>query len=375
MNIKEIKSPFIDETNVQNVKLLDTPIIHSVDEGIEVHFIYIGDDNTTSVHVLGSFPGWELQKGEMERVKDSEIWVKSFLIDSPFASTYYFSINDEYGDDWGERFKHLKSDPLNRKKMVFSESRGGRPTETSYVEADERLSSMELPTKNPNLYKEVFKSELLHNERDLWIYDPVESNDTKKNVLVLFDGFQYTEAIPVPTMIDRLYEEGKIPPTVMIGVDSPDRFTEYNGNERFTQFLSDELLPWIHSRFKVSQSPNDIVLCGASLGGLVAFYSALTRSDLFSNVISQSGSFNHKKIIDEYWSVQYIDTEPKHPVRIYMNAGRLEMEALQAANKQTHHTLVKNGYDVTYEVFNGGHDVLWWRETFLRGLESIFSDK
>lgn len=375
MNIQEIQSPFIDETNVSYVKSLDTPIVTPVEDGVEVHFLFIGDADTTSVHVLGSFPGWELQKGEMVRVEDSEIWVKSFLIDSPFASTYYFSINDEYGDNWGERFKHLKSDPLNRKKMVFSESPGGIPTELSYVEANKRVSSIELPTKTPHLYKEVFKSELLHNERNLWIYDPVETKGTKKNILILFDGFQYTDAIPVPNMIDQLYEEGKIPPTVMIGVDSPDRFTEFNGNDRFTQFLTDELLPWIHNRFEVSQRPKDIALCGASLGGLAAFYCALTRPDLFGNVVSQSGSFNHKKIEDEYWAVHYIDTEPKHPVRMYMNAGRLEMDALQDANKQTHHALLRNGYDVSYELFNGGHDVLWWRETFLRGLESIFSCK
>ncbi|WP_377890739.1 alpha/beta hydrolase-fold protein [Alkalihalobacillus sp. R86527] len=375
MNIKEIQSPYIKEINIDYLKSLDTPIVNSVDDGIEVHFIYIGNDKTSSVHVLGSFPGWELQKGEMTRIEGSEIWVKSFLTRTSFASTYYFSVNDEYGDNWGERFKHLMTDPLNRKKMVFSESPDGISTELSYVEANEYLSSMSLPTENHKLYKEVFKSELLHNERDIWIYDPIETNEIPKNVVIVFDGFQYTEAIPVPTMIDHLYEEGKLPPTVMIGVDSPDRFAEFNGNERFTQFISDELLPWVHRRFKVSRNPKDIALCGASLGGLAAFYSVLTRSDLFGNVISQSGSFNHKKIEDEYWAVHYIETEAKHPVRIYMNAGRLEMDALQDANKQTHQALMRKDYDVTYEVFNGGHDVLWWRETFLRGLESIFSDK
>ncbi|WP_270180891.1 alpha/beta hydrolase-fold protein [Alkalihalobacillus sp. CinArs1] len=366
MNIQEIRSPF-SYNEISSMKQLETPIVKHVDDGIEIHFIYFGNEDTSSVHVLGSFPGWELQGGEMTRLEESDIWVKSFLADSAFASTYYFSINDDYGDDWGERFKHMILDPLNPNTMVFSEVPGDPHTAISYVEGDEKLATMNLRKKG-NVYKEMFNSSVLHNERNLWIYDPIEV-DTPKNVLILFDGFQYTDAIPAPAMIDHLYDEGKIPATVIIGVDSPDRFTEFVGNDVFTQFLTDELLPWIRDTFRVNR--DKIVLGGASLGGLAAFYSAISRPDLFGGVLSQSGSFNHKKWVD--WPVHHMKNESKqHPVRIYMNAGKLEVPALQEANNQTYSALKRNGYDVTYDVFNGGHDVLWWRETFPRGLEYVF---
>ncbi|MCF6139185.1 alpha/beta hydrolase [Pseudalkalibacillus berkeleyi] len=385
MKIKEVQSPYINETindrKYSYIESLGTPIIETIDDGICIHFIYFGDSETKSVHVLGSFPGWELDKGEMVKIEDSKVWVKSFKTDSPVASTYYFSVNDEFGDNWEKRFEHFLTDPLNPNKMLFSESPGDikiKNTEVSYFSVSKSLSSLDIKNKNHNIYKEVFTSNLLDNQRNLWIYDPVNAIDTPKNLLIIFDGFQYTEAIPVANMIDHLYEEGNIAPTLMIGVDSPDRFNEFNGNEQFTKFITDELLPWIRNTFAVSHNPKDVALCGASLGGLSAFYTALNHSNLFGNVISQSGSFNHKKTKvenDQYWSVHYLESQPKHPVRIYMNSGRLEMDELQHANSLTYQTLLSNGYEVKYEIFNGGHDLLWWRETFLDGLEYLFCEE
>lgn len=376
--INEIQSPFIDNKDYHKLQSLTTPIIEPVDDGICIHFIYIGDSETKSVHVLGSFPGWELDKGEMVKIEGAEIWVKSFKTDRSVASTYYFSVNDDYGNEWGQRFEHFLTDPLNPDKMLYSESPDDikvKETEVSYFTAGEQLSYMDIPTKNPNIYKEVFTSKVLNNQRNLWIYDPTSGNDTPKNLLIIFDGFQFTEAIPVANMIDLLHEEGKIKPTVMVGVDSPDRYDEFCGNEQFTNFITYELLPWIQNNYNVSHNPEDIALCGASLGGLTAFYTASHHPNLFGNVLSQSGSFNHLKKDDDgdqYWSVEYLNRQPKFHLRIYMNAGHFEMEELIEANNITYQTLIGKGYDVKFEVFNGGHDLLWWRETFMKGLRYLF---
>ncbi|QHA94156.1 hypothetical protein GNK04_06150 [Bacillus sp. N1-1] len=44
--------------------------------------------------------------------------------------------------------------------------------------------------------------------------------------------------------------------------------------------MTAELLPWIHNKFTTSHNPKDIALCGASLGGLTAFYTALNHPNL-----------------------------------------------------------------------------------------------
>ncbi|MFD1019498.1 alpha/beta hydrolase [Thalassobacillus hwangdonensis] len=381
MKITEVQSPFINETflseNIYEIDAHGTPLIEIVEDDIFVHFLYFGDEATTSVHVLGSFPGWDLQEGEMIKVEGKQVWVKSYKTDSPFASTYYFSVNDNFAeDDWGSRFEHLITDPRNPNKLVFSEVPTDKVTsEISYITVNEPLQSMELTNQNPNVYKEVFNSNVLNNQRNLWIYDPFKNSSTPKKLLIVFDGSQYTEAIPVPNMMDQLYEEGKIPPTVMVGVDSPNRFSELMGNEQFSGFLTEELLPWIRKNFHVSHHPEDVTLCGASLGGLTAFYSALNHPNYFGNVLCQSGSFNHKKLKDDqHWSVHFLESQPVAPVRIYMNAGRLEMQDLLSANSLTYEALRSKGFEVKYRLFNGGHDLLWWRETFLEGLEYLFCE-
>ncbi|WP_335868983.1 alpha/beta hydrolase [Bacillus sp. 2205SS5-2] len=382
MEIKEVQSPFYGQNSdnelYETIKSRGTPIIETDNDGVYIHFIYFGNQGTNSVHILGSFPGWELEKGEMVKLEGSHIWVKSFKISHPLASTYYFSVNDNYGDNWGERFKHFVTDPLNPSKMIFSESPTDKQknnTELSYLTFNEAIHSVDFPSKNPNIVKHTFTSERLNNQRNLWSYDPIKNVDTPKNLLIIFDGSQYTEAVPVANMIDYLHEEGKLSPTIMVGVDSPDRSNEFNGNNSFNAFLTQELLPWIQSNFNVSHNPQQTALCGASLGGLASFYAAVHHPDLFGKVLSQSGSFNRKKTgeyHDKYWSVDYLESIPRLPIRIYMNAGRLEMEDLQKANLITYQTLMNKGYDVKYDVFSGGHDVLWWRETFLAGLEYLF---
>lgn len=380
MRIREVQSPYISESTDSNfyetIQMRGTPIIETVDDVIYIHFIFFGNQDTKSVHILGSFPGWDLEKGKMVKVEGVQVWVKSFKTDHSLASTYYFSVNDDHGDNWGERFEHLITDPLNDSRLTFSESlsdKQEKDAELSYVSVNETFHSMNIPTKNPDIIKQTFTSKQLNNHRNLWIYDPVDDPLITKNLLIIFDGFQYTEAIPVANIIDCLCEKDIISPTVMIGVDSPDRFNEFNGNEAFNTFLTKELLPWIQRNFAVSHNPQNVALCGASLGGLTSFYAAVHHPDLFGNVISQSGSLNRKTTDnDHYWSVHYLDSIPRQQTRIYMNSGRLEMEDLRNANSLTYQTLTNKGYDIKYKEFNGGHDLLWWRETFIDGLTYLF---
>lgn len=378
MHIQEIESPYVkNHPDMDYLKTLKTPIIERTGDGIFIHFLYVGDSKTKTVHVLGSFPGWDLEKGEMSKLLDMPIWVKSYQTDEAFASTYHFSINDEFGDNWEERFKHFHTDPLNAKKLRYSEKPGDQKIHTSYVTAYTALHSANISNHNNHVYQKTFTSTILGNQRNLWIYDPITASETPKNLLIVFDGAQYTDTIPVPEIIDSLYAEGKIPPTIMVGIDSPDRFNEFNGNEEFAEFVTNELLPWIRQTFSVSHNPKNIALCGSSLGGLTAFYLGFKHPNLFGNILSQSGSLNRKKAdnSDEaYWSVQYIYEQDLLPLQIYMNAGCLEVEALQEANALTYEALCQKGYSVNYQLFNGGHDVLWWRETFHFGLDYLFSE-
>jgi hypothetical protein len=50
-------------------------------------------------------------------------------------------------------------------------------------------------------------------------------------------------------------------------------------------------MPWIQGRYHVTADPGQIALGGSSAGGLAAVYAALEHSEVFGNVLSQSGGF------------------------------------------------------------------------------------
>ncbi|HEX2619398.1 MAG TPA: alpha/beta hydrolase-fold protein, partial [Phototrophicaceae bacterium] len=84
-----------------------------------------------------------------------------------------------------------------------------------------------------------------------------------------------------------------IQPMVCVMLDNaPDaRLKELTPDEQFITMIRDELLPWVHERYSLSDKPAQAFIGGSSLGGLAAAWVALKCPDLFGNVISQSGSY------------------------------------------------------------------------------------
>jgi enterochelin esterase family protein len=67
-------------------------------------------------------------------------------------------------------------------------------------------------------------------------------------LLVLFDGFSYQNWIPAPVVLDNLIHAEKISPmvAVLIGNTRNTRGSELGYNAAFVEFLSQEVLPWVH---------------------------------------------------------------------------------------------------------------------------------
>jgi enterochelin esterase-like enzyme len=126
---------------------------------------------------------------------------------------------------------------------------------------------------------------------------------------------------------------------------------------------------------------------GSSLGGLTAAYCAFHHSQVFGNVLSQSGSFWYAPW--EQTSVRF-DLEPgafireviagAHvPVRFWMEVGMYELgggpllgASQLAQNRHLRDILSVKGYDVNYHEYSGGHDYATWRGSLADGLIALF---
>ncbi|MEY8351673.1 alpha/beta hydrolase-fold protein [Bacillus cereus] len=362
---------------LEKIKEQQTPIVETcpIDEEYDlVTYIWLGDEKTENAYVFGSFPGWDIVTNEMDKLLHTNIWFKTFRTKEKFASTYYFSINDDFEQDWVQRSENYKHDPLNSKMFEHEEGPISVLELGLSLQIDQTKQQTHIATGKVETHQ--FYSSILKNERQLWIYTPhnYSPEQSSYDLLIMFDGRSMLQSLSAATTLDYLIHSKEIQPCILIGIEHVDRFTELTFSEEMNMFLTKELLPWIQHRYHVNTSPDHTTIGGFSLGGLAAFYTALRYPDHFGSVLSMSGSVHWKK--ENYTGTHpWIENQFKRSnplsLRIYMSAGKLENKPLLEANRRLSQVLKEKEYQSTYVEFPGGHDVLWWHKQFAQGLVSL----
>lgn len=191
------------------------------------------------------------------------------------------------------------------------------------------------PVENKgSLFHCRFPSRILRNSRDVWVYLPTGylTNGIPYPLLLVFDGQAYvSDLIPTPDILDRMIHDREVPKVVAVfisSIDQPSRNRELPCHGPFVEFLTQELLPWVHRYYNVSSDPASTVLAGSSYGGLAAAYAAWKRPDLFGIVLSQSGAFWWKPqgSTQNEWLISQFKNSPQLPIRFYLDAGTEETD-------------------------------------------------
>jgi len=116
-------------------------------------------------------------------------------------------------------------------------------------------------------------------------------------------AFHGEHELQIDETITRLIAENKVPPMIVVGIDSThDRDYEYepyknpinDAKERdpigkqLPSFFADEVIPYVSARYRVTNDPVHTGIGGTSLGGFAALYVSLNRPDLFRLVLAES---------------------------------------------------------------------------------------
>ncbi|GER90299.1 hypothetical protein KDW_44610 [Dictyobacter vulcani] len=229
----------------------------------------------------------------------------------------------------------------------------------------------------------ALRSTILDNERRVWVYTPADYTRSAEpyRLLVLFDGWAYLDLIPTPTILDNLRCEDKIPPLVTVLIDSPDqeaRNRELTCHQPFVDFLTQELMPWLHEHYNVTSDPAHTIVGGCSFGGLAAAFAGLRASHVFGNVLSQSGSFwwdkEPEEDIQQEWLIQQFIASPPLLLRFYLEVGLKEDMGwiyMVGCNRHFRDVLTLKGNEVHYAEFNGYHHYVSHRGTLADGLLAL----
>lgn len=231
-----------------------------------------------------------------------------------------------------------------------------------------------------------------HRARRVWVYTPPgyqASGHAPYDLMIVFDGAEYLDAIPLPRMLDSLAAAGAAPPFVAVLVNDSTRgvrLGELANVGRFASFVGDQLVPWVRRGWNVTRDPHRTIITGSSAGGLASAFLAFRRPDLFGNVLSQSGAVwrgaEASNAPPFEWLAGQYAASPRKDIRFTIDVGALETRHVLGgtgpspvdASRRFVAALRAKGYPVTYtEVPNAAHAPQFWRARLAGDIVSLTS--
>lgn len=362
-----------------------TPMIEHCDDTSSIILSFLYRDKRDDLKVLIDIKNQNVDScfgGDMmlEHINKTDIWYKSFKIPKDLMASYRYIVTNksatkEYTDKYNA---HLI--PI------------GKETDYSFnsfefaIDSSNALYYERKGVSKGSLSEFSIDSKILKNSRSVVVYKPNGYNVTDEYpVIVIFDQFLYLERVPLHTILDNLIANNKIPPCVAIMIDNQPkerRELELPLYKPFADFVALELMPWAYNNFSITKDPNKSTIAGVSYGGLAASFIAFHHSNMFGNVLSQSGSYwRGINVTDSIpWLTEKYKSSPKLPIRFYLDCGLQEtvMRSFSNFNFIEKHryfrdVLKSKNYEIYYQEFQSGHDWCGWRKTLPDGLIVLFN--
>lgn len=323
----------------------------------KVTFFWIGDDQPI---LVGDFNGWDFQNGIVLSQTSDKLWETKLEFPLDSYLEYSFVLN-------GKR----ALDPFNPRKL----SNGTGDINNYFYMPSAKPSQYALRKTRQGTLSEFQITDdirLLDSHRKIFLYQP-DANGPYP-LVVVYDGLDFLQRGRITNIVDSLIQAGKIQPIALALVPNARsaRFVEYAGNDSTVSFILNKVIPLAQQKLDlvdIEKNPGAFCVAGASMGGLMALYSALRAPTIFGHVICQSGAF---RMYDEDFSIfELVDREQIPLIKVWMDIGKYDF--LYSINQRMHDLLVTKGYDVTYREINGGHNYTTWRNDLALGFEHQFS--
>ncbi|HCO74463.1 MAG TPA: hypothetical protein DIT16_06370 [Clostridium sp.] len=381
------------EEFIHDLQHKGSPIIEHIendDKNSLVTFIYEGNKECKNVLFIPDI-GLDRFKDnyrdfQMEKIMETDLWFITYEVRNNLRFIYYFSPNDPLDDDWNERFgSRVKYDKFCKRALSFDKE--NPEDKGSYVlmpkSPEDIWSTIIEDVPKGKIEEHRFESKNLEDKRRIRVYTPYGYDKKEKpyGYMVLTDGDDYISTLSAIETLNNLIANKEIPPIVAIFIDSTkNRGKELKCNDSFCKCIAKEVIPWAKKNYNISSMPEKAIICGLSLGGLTAAYLGLNYSEIFGNVLSQSGYFwyNSEDYVpnEDCWMSKMFKEVNTLNLKFYLDMGVLETKyKIIDPNINLRDTLLSKGYKVDLRWFNGGHDYLSWGETLAHGLISLIGIK
>jgi len=224
-------------------------------------------------------------------------------------------------------------------------------------------------------------SKVFQDRREIHLYLPARFRRNRNYpLLVMHDGMDYLHYAELKIVLDHLIHRQEIPAMIVALTQSPDRLTEYTGDERHARYLAEELIPAVAAEFPLLDDVTTRGLGGASLGGVACLHAASLYPGMFGQLLLQSGSFafsdlgHHRKgpVFDPV--VRFMNGYRRRPFavaeKIFMSCGIYE--SLIYENRSLVPLLQAQGMQVNFQEARDAHNWENWRDRLRQGLTWLF---
>jgi enterochelin esterase family protein len=337
--VPEIVARFVDV-----LRAVGTPMI----DGPEVHFVYC-NPGAHRVMLEGEFNQWGRggRAIEMAPIGESGVFFHTLKVDEPARLEYKFVVDGEWQTD--QFCPNSIDNGVAGQNSYFVVGDFREPPELQWVEdiAHGKVSDLDFP------------SERLGNTHKVHIYLPPayeDARETRFPSIYVHDGGEYLDRAKLAIVIDNLIAGSQIPPLIAVMIDPVDRMHEYWANDDYAEFLCTELVPAIDSQYLTKADRRSRAVMGASLGGLISLYAALSYPKVFSRVAGQSSALQ----LAEAETTSKLSRTKRARFRFYFDVGKYEPSFIPAHQRFTA-LLRKRRWPCLYQELAGGHNWTSWR--------------
>jgi predicted alpha/beta superfamily hydrolase len=230
--------------------------------------------------------------------------------------------------------------------------------------------------------------------RTIRVYLPPQYEDSGEDYPVLYmkDGQNLFDVLTsfageweVDETLNRLYTSHNLK-LIVVGVDNGlgNRIQEYtpwahptHGGGRgddYLTFVTETLMPYVESIYRVKKGPEYTGIMGSSLGGLISHYAGLKYPDIFGKIGVFSPSFWFSDSIYNYVNLINIDQLGQ----FYLMAGSNESTSMVSQMEAMVDLLIDQGLkteNIQTKVVPGGmHNENLWRQEFEEAVLWLFNE-
>ena len=280
----------------------------------------------------------------------------------------------------------MKPNLLNTESMVHVPGPASLPWEVN-------------PVPHGTLHRHFYKSGVVGDERDYYVYTPpgYETSKDRYPVLYLLHGYSddaggWTAVGRAHVILDNLIAQKKAMPMLVVmplGYGAPEVVAPgamarldpgmWNRNmDKFQQTLTTEVIPAVEKTYRVKKDRNSRAIAGLSMGGGEALATGLNHLDLFAYVGSFSGAFIINGNI-----MNGSDFTPMFPKLTDKENGRLNTlwvacgteDFLLNSNRKIRDWLKSKEIKHTYRETPGAHTWMVWRRYLADFAPILFQEK